>query len=81
MTQTDQAWNTFSQLMRQFPLWPSTFSDCECGRSQARGGGKCAICLEEELAEQVGPEAARAAVDAMKAVQVAWAGICERSES
>lgn len=42
------------QLERQYPLWPSTFSTCECKRHMARGGGKCAECIVESLAELVG---------------------------
>lgn len=42
------------ELERQYPLWPSTFSTCECKRHMGRGGGKCAECLEEELAELIG---------------------------
>lgn len=42
------------QLERQYPLMPSTFSTCECKRSPARGGGLCAECIEERIAEKVG---------------------------
>lgn len=51
----DKAWDLFSRLQRQHPLWPSTFSHCDCGRGMARGAGKCHLCLREELAEHVGP--------------------------
>lgn len=41
-------------LERQYPLWPSTFSTCACKRGMARGGGRCATCIEEELSQIVG---------------------------
>lgn len=41
-------------LERQYPLWPSTFSTCDCERSMARGGGRCALCIEEALSEFIG---------------------------
>ena len=41
-------------LIRQYPAWPSTFSTCECKRMAARGGGRCALCYEEELAKLIG---------------------------
>lgn len=46
--------NLVRELERQYPIWPSTFSTCECKRHMARGGGRCAECIEEELAERVG---------------------------
>lgn len=48
-----------SELHRQYPLWPSTFSTCECKRRPARGGGKCCACLEESLAELIGTDLAK----------------------
>lgn len=42
------------ELERQYPLWPSTFSTCECKRGMGRGGGRCAQCIEEELSTFVG---------------------------
>ena len=48
-----------SELHRQYPLWPSTFSTCECKRRPARGGGKCCCCLEESLAELIGTDLAK----------------------
>lgn len=41
-------------LHRQYPLWPSTFSTCDCGKNLGRGGGRCADCIEEELAKLIG---------------------------
>lgn len=41
-------------LERNHPLHPSTFSTCECKERLGRGGGKCAECLEAELAELIG---------------------------
>lgn len=41
-------------ISRNYPSWPSTFSTCECKRAWGRGGGKCAECLEEELAGIIG---------------------------
>ena len=48
-----------SELSRQYPLWPSTFSTCECTRRPARGGGKCSECIEESLAELIGADLAK----------------------
>ena len=70
MTQAkaDQAWGLFQSLMRQYPLWPSTFSICECGRADARGSGKCALCIKEELAGIAGIFIVDRAEKAMKQV-------------
>lgn len=43
-----------SAMWRNYPSWPSTFSTCECRVNMGRGGGKCADCLETELAELIG---------------------------
>lgn len=75
-----QAWRLFSALMRNYPLWPSTFSTCDCKRGMGRGGGKCALCLEEELAQKVGPIAARRATRAMVEVCEAWEEVRESAE-
>lgn len=42
------------ELERQYPIWPSTFSTCNCERSMARGGGRCALCIEDALSELIG---------------------------
>ena len=42
------------ELERQYPIWPSTFSTCSCERSAARGGGRCALCVEDELSDLIG---------------------------
>jgi len=76
----DQAWQLFSALMRNYPLWPSTFSTCDCKRAMGRGGGKCALCLEEELASKVGPIAARRATRAMVEMCEAWEEVREIAE-
>ena len=81
MNKVDKAWGIFYGLQRQFPLWPSTFSTCGCGRADARGSGKCAICIEEDLAKMVGKDLAAEAVAAMKSVQDVWARIAERAEA
>lgn len=77
MNKVDQVWQIFQNLQRQFPLWPSTFSTCDCGRGDGRGGGKCAVCIGEELAEEVGLELAAEAVAALDGVQDVWARIRE----
>jgi hypothetical protein len=69
---TDEAWGIFHDIMRNHPLWPSTFSTCQCGRMMARGAGPCAKCLEERLAEIAGPILARDAVNALENVQDVW---------
>lgn len=45
-------------MIRQYPVYPSTFSRCDCKRDMARGGGPCPSCLEEELAEIIGEDLA-----------------------
>ena len=77
MSKVDQVWQIFMNLQRQFPLWPNTFSTCDCGRGDGRGGGKCKFCIEEELAKEVGPELAAEAVAALEGVQDVWARIRE----
>ena len=77
----NSAWETFSDLMRNFPLWPSTFSTCVCGREPGRGGGKCAKCLEEELSEKVGPVLANEAVMALRNVKYVWEKIRKASDN
>ena len=45
-----------SDIWRQYPAWPSTFSRCAseyCGNS-SRGGNLCPTCLERALGELVG---------------------------
>lgn len=75
MSEVDEVWQIFSRLMRNYPLWPSTFSTCDCKRAMGRGGGKCALCIEEELAEHVGPALAAESVSALQSVTTAWAKI------
>lgn len=77
MSKVDQVWQIFMNLQRQFPLWPSTFSTCRCGRGDGRGGGKCVSCIAEELAKEVGPVLAVEAVVALSGVQDVWARIRE----
>ena len=74
-SKADQAFGLFQSLMRQYPLWPSTFSTCDCGRAGARGSGKCALCIKEELAELVGMPAVDKADNALKDVAEAWSEI------
>ena len=83
MTQAkaDQAWGLFQSLMRQYPLWPSTFSICECGRADARGSGKCALCIKEELAGIAGIFIVDRAEKAMKQVAEAWNEILLQAEA
>lgn len=52
--QTNSVESLIYQLERQYPVWPSTFSTCECKRHSARGSGRCAECVEEELAKVIG---------------------------
>lgn len=77
MNKVDQVWQIFMNLQRQFPLWPSTFSTCDCGRGLGRGAGKCKLCIAEELSKEVGPELAAEAVAALEGVQDVWARIRE----
>lgn len=75
----DIAWGVFQNLMRNYPLWPSTFSTCQCGRMLARGAGPCAKCLEGELAEIVGKILANDAVKALERVQFVWSEIRDKA--
>lgn len=43
-----------SALAQNYPAWPSTFSTCECQNKLGRGGGKCADCIEADLASFIG---------------------------
>ena len=52
--QTNSVETLIYQLERQYPMWPSTFSKCECKRHLARGAGRCGECIEEELADLIG---------------------------
>lgn len=56
MTKSYEVEHLIHNLARQYPTWPSTFSTCECQRHAARGGGKCAECIEEELGKIIDPE-------------------------
>lgn len=56
MTKTYEVEHLIHNLVRQYPTWPSTFSTCECQRHMARGGGKCAKCIEEDLGKIIDPE-------------------------
>lgn len=47
------------QLRRDYHPYPATRSACsKCDGGSARGGGHCADCIEEELAELVGDDLA-----------------------
>jgi hypothetical protein len=80
VSEVDKVWNVFSDLMRQFPLWPATFGGCQCGRAHARGCGKCYLCIQEELAAQVGPELAEKATASLQAVADVWNDIRDKVE-
>lgn len=46
-------------LRRNYPSEPSTFSACcKCHDKPARGGGLCAYCLQDKIAELVGEQLA-----------------------
>jgi len=75
----NQAWALFQSLMRQYPLWPSTFSTCDCGRADARGAGKCALCIKEELAALVGMPVVEKADNALKDVAEAWLEMLQKA--
>ena len=53
-TETYELSELIRELERQHPIWPSTFSTCECKRHSGRGGGRCHECIEEALAEKIG---------------------------
>lgn len=79
-SKVDMAWGIFHDLMRNYPLWPSTFSTCQCRRIFARGNGLCAKCLEESLAEIVGAELAEESVKALEQVQKVWGKIRDKAK-
>lgn len=81
MSKVDEAWRLFSDLQRQYPCWPSTFSMCKCGRSTGRGGGPCVFCISEQLTALVGEDLAIQAVQAMASVYEAWTAIREKLEN
>lgn len=74
----DEVWPIFEALMYNYPLWPSTFSMCDCGRMGARGASKCVLCLKEELASKVGDNLAEEAVQVLGSVQNVWAKIRDK---
>ncbi len=50
--------NLLYELRRNYPQYPSTFGVCskfECNNS-ARGSGRCASCIADEIAELLGDE-------------------------
>ena len=51
---TYQVESLINGIYRNYPDWPSTFRKCECGQHLGRGGGKCAECLEGDLAAIIG---------------------------
>ena len=55
MTKVDQLSQLYSDLLHQYPRWPSTFSVCiQCDDHPARGGGICAHCIERDLSRLIG---------------------------
>jgi hypothetical protein len=52
-SKSDQLDLAIQMLYRQYPIWPSTFSECssESCYGSARGGGYCAKCIEKVIAE------------------------------
>lgn len=81
MSKIDQADALYVDLMRQFPRWPSTFSDCDCGRGMGRGCQPCALCLVDALRELVGGDLAAQAYEAAYKSQRAWFEIKEKLEA
>jgi hypothetical protein len=67
--QSNQVQDLIWRLERQYPLWPSTFSTCECKAHMARGADRCADCLEEELAGVIGKPLAWEVHHALKSYQ------------
>lgn len=74
----NKAWELFQGLLRQYPLWPSTFSMCKCGREHARGNGTCSLCIKEEMSELVGSELTARAYAALRESQSAWHAINDK---
>jgi hypothetical protein len=55
------------QLIGSYPAYPTTFSTCSgCQSKQAKGGMQCTDCLEDDLAELVGDQLAKAFHDQIK---------------
>lgn len=60
-----------TQLLQNYPGYLTTFSTCNCCKSNpAKGGTKCPECLEDELASIVGYQLARELHDEIKHNQV-----------
>ncbi len=57
------------KIHHQLPIWPTTYGACDCGRGRSRGGRKCLLCLEEELATYVGEEKAKNYIKTAKELQ------------
>lgn len=55
MGAVDEADKLCSDIIYNYPAWPSTFSPCpNCKTGSARGSGLCADCLTERLADKAG---------------------------
>ena len=57
----DKAYDHVTGIMRNYPHWPSTFSNCttEGCNQMGRGYGLCADCHEKKLAEYCGEAMAK----------------------
>ena len=55
MSAVDEVDKLCSDIIYNYPAWPSTFSTCpHCKTGSARGNGLCALCLTVRLADKVG---------------------------
>jgi hypothetical protein len=69
MTPYKQLLDARSDIWRNLPSGPTSFSRCECGRGNGRGGGPCIKCAEEALAKLVGEAEAAAYVATVRRVR------------
>ncbi len=69
--QAVKAFQLATQLIQNYPVYPTTFSTCSyCKSNQAKGGMECPECLEDELALIVGYQLAKELHDEIKHNQV-----------
>ena len=68
MTDEYKVRKAFGKIWYNLPNGISTFSNCQTEgcKEAARGGLKCLVCAERELADMTSADAARAYVEAVK---------------
>jgi len=71
MSATTKLYQARNAVWSNLPSAPSTFGECKrkCERGLGRGGGICIYCAQEDLADIIGDDDARAFVDAVRLVR------------